>query len=136
MNRSCLPQRSAAAAILLLVSWGATEAWTKVISPAREAARRTQCKNELFLHSGSCLGDSVTLDADGRVLSVYSCPVCCASVEPIYYRNSNGDRLTEAELSFDTILEARKRLLGYKSTPRFRDISERHRTLVSMSTGK
>src|SRR5258708_7021283 len=124
MNRSYLPQCSAVAAMLLMVSWGATEAWTKVIVPAREAARRTQCKNNLFQHSGWHHGDRATVGADGRVLSVHSCPLCCSSVSPIYYFSSNGDLLNEADMSFETQFEARKKLLSYKSTPRYREISD------------
>jgi hypothetical protein len=119
MKRFWLEALSISAVFVLL----AGSAWTNVITPAREAARRTQCKNNLRISCGGCpIGDRVTLDPSGKVDFVVvgldlmdSTPR--ATMAPIAYHRFDGTPIDEAELPIETVFEARVMLLSYKTTP-------------------
>lgn len=116
-------QYSTRALLLLVTCCGVLIAfWTQVVVPAREAARRSQCNNNLFQHSGWHPSDIVSLGQKGEVVSVSSCPLCNTSAAPTVYRSTSGAFLIDAELSPQTIAAARRELVRYKAEPRYRSI--------------
>jgi hypothetical protein len=118
-----LPQYSTRALLLLVTCCSLLCAlWTQVVVPAREAARRTVYTNNLFQHSGWHPSDIVSLDQNGDVVSVASCPVCSTSAAPTLYHNASGVFVEEVELSPQTVDAARQKLLRYKAEPRYRFI--------------
>ncbi len=108
------------AVIFASVSGGSFALWTHVIAPAREAARRSQCENNLFQHSGWHPCAFVSLGQDEKVFAVGCCPLCYTSEAPIGFRGPGGAVLDEAGLRPETVDEARKRILIYQSEPRYR----------------
>jgi hypothetical protein len=96
--------------------------WTQVVAPAREAARRIQCDTTLFQHTGWHPSDIVSLDQNGAVVSVSSCPLCSTTTAPIIYRSRSGVIFRREELPPQTIEAARKKLAEFKAEPRYRSI--------------
>lgn len=119
-----LPRFSLTSAVIFLCVWGGHEIWSKVIEPARSAARRTKCTNNLVQHS-ALHSDSVVIGANGKVLWVSSCPVCGGDAVRTFYQNEKGEPLNEADLPLLTFLEAQRSLSVQKSSSRNRELRER-----------
>lgn len=124
MKRFRLAEYSIAAALLLISGWEWSQLWSNVIEPARAQARRTHCRHDLFLHSGCHPSDVVRLNLDHHVKSVGSCPLCAGSIAPIAYELPDGTSIAESGLPFETLFDARQKLLSYKSNPRYQRIRE------------
>ena len=119
-----LPRFSLTSAVIFLGVWGGHELWSKVIEPARSAARRTKWANNLIQHSGFH-SDSVVIGTDGKVLRVSCCPVCGGDAFRTFYQNEKGVPLNEADLPLLTFLEAQRSLSVQKSSSRYRELRER-----------
>jgi hypothetical protein len=86
------------------------------VAEARERARMSLCKNNMWQHSGYHGGEVVYLDDHARVTSVSSrCPLCSASGAPVYFTfESDEDRQAALAgqhfISSETALDASLRL--------------------------
>jgi hypothetical protein len=102
------------------------------VQDARENARRTQCKNNLWQHSGSHAADFVRVDRDFNILDVSSCPSCSSPGAGIYFIiGSEEPRLYTGFESFvpqAVVVRAQLLLSAYKRGQRYQEIrSKFHR---------
>jgi hypothetical protein len=116
MKRYWLEGCSIAGVILLPAGW----CWAIVVEPAREAARRTQCKNHLWNFSLGYSSDSfrydyVYLNEADEIKSVS--PASLSTIAITVYHRPDGTLIEESELPLETAFKARVKLLSDKSNP-------------------
>src|SRR5262245_34690125 len=98
------------------------------VEQAREAARRTQCRNNLFQHSGWHPADIVSLDRSLNVLSVSSCPCCSDAAAGVYFVIESDERILVS--GFETWIprsvwhEVERQLTSFKQNRRYQDIRQ------------
>jgi hypothetical protein len=94
------------------------------INEARESARRSPCKNNLYNFSHACRGEFVILDQEGQIDRISSCPVCDqmrrrSSVGSDFVRisfyDAVGRQLSDDEVPAEILQEAKQRLSAISS---------------------
>ncbi len=99
----------------------------------RAEARLTQCRNNLFQHSGSHLCDSVTVDENFNVIGVGSCPLCSHAPAGVSYSVGKPEKgyalfiryIREDELPPSAIAEGQRHLYAFKAAPRYHELRKR-----------
>jgi hypothetical protein len=101
-------------------------ALTPAVHDAREKARRAACTNNTYLHFGAHDGDSVTLDREGNITEVWSCPHCAAPsdfpflVADFYREGPGSEKIPQSRIPETIRHAARARLDEYKRADWYR----------------
>lgn len=82
--------------LLMTLACSLCASWTGLVQPAREAARRVQCPNHLFQHSGQH-PPRVELDKNLQVVKVSACRLCIWNTPPSYYDVSQTNQWVKPE---------------------------------------